>query len=136
VEAIRRVAVDRNTLVDLIEGETAKLSPRGRELWEELEPLVELSSEEHNTLAEQLQRADIDNRMDDLPQPEQATLDRLIMLYEGLYKTDEAEKRGEETGEGVRDRYVIWAAGLKDRSEGRQVDPDMTVEQAVARLRR
>ena len=123
--------MDRITLVELIEGETASLSPRGKELWEELEALVELTPEEQNT---RYQQADIVNQMADLPQPEQDTLDRLMMLYQGLYESDEAEKRG-ESGEGRRDRYVIWAAGLKDRSEGLQVDPDMTVEQAVARLR-
>jgi hypothetical protein len=30
---------------------------------------------------------------------------------------------------------VIVAAGIKDRSEGRMIDPDVTPEQAVARLR-
>ena len=35
--------MDKVTLIDLIEGETAKLSPRDRELWEEMETLVELS---------------------------------------------------------------------------------------------
>ena len=123
--------MDEIVLVELIEGETAKLSPRGKELWEELEALAELTPEEQNTTGQQ---ADIVNRMADLPQPEQATLDRLNVLYQGLYESDEAEKRG-ESGEGHRDRYVIWAAGLKDISEGGQADPDMTVEQAVARLR-
>jgi len=52
--------VDRITLVELIEDETAKLSPRGRELWEEMETLVELSPEEQASLHE---RTDIVNRM-------------------------------------------------------------------------
>ena len=52
--------MDRITLVELIEDETAKLSPRGRELWEEMETLVELSPEEQASLHE---RTDIVNRM-------------------------------------------------------------------------
>ena len=52
--------MDRITLVELIEDETAKLSPRGRALWEEMETLVELSPEEQASLHE---RTDIVNRL-------------------------------------------------------------------------
>ena len=123
--------MDRITLVELIEGETAKLSPRGRELWEEMETLVELSPEEQ---ASSHEMTDIVNRMVLLSPHEQGVLDRLMELRAGLYESDKREERG-ESGEGYRVRSVILAAQSKDRSEGRQVDPDMTVEQAVARLR-
>jgi hypothetical protein len=43
------MSVDRLTLVELIEGEAAKLSPRGRELWERLELHVETTSPEEAT---------------------------------------------------------------------------------------
>ena len=123
--------MDRIALVELIESETGKLSPRGRALWEEMETLVELSPEEQDTLARQ---ADIVNRMVDLPPLEQHTLDRLMELRAGLYESDKREERG-EAGDRHRAQSVVLAASLKDRSEGRQVDPDMTVEEAVARLR-
>jgi hypothetical protein len=123
--------VDRITLVELIEDETAKLSPRGRELWEEMETLVELSPEEQASLHE---RTDIANRLVLLSPLEQGVLDRLMELRAGLYESDRQEERG-ESGEGHRVRSVILAAKLKDISEGRHADPDMTVEQAVARLR-
>jgi hypothetical protein len=123
--------VDRITLVELIEDETAKLSPRGRALWEEMETLVELSPEEQASLHE---RTDIVNRRVLLSPLEQGVLDRLMELRAGLYESDRQEDRG-ESGEGHRVRSVILAAKLKDISEGRHADPDMTVEQAVARLR-
>jgi hypothetical protein len=96
-----------------------------------MEALVDLNPEEQDTSSSQ---ADIGNRMADLPQPEQDTLDRLMELRAGLYESDKAEERG-ESGEMYRVRSVIIAAGNKDRSEGRQADPPMTVGQAIARLR-
>ena len=130
MEAVRGLAVDRITLVELIEDETAKLSPKGRELWEEMETLVELSPEEQASLHE---RTDIVNRRVLLSPLEQGVLNRLMELRAGLYESDRQEERG-ESGEGHRVRCVILAAKLKDISEGRHGDPDMTVEQAVARL--
>jgi hypothetical protein len=123
--------VDRITLVELIEDETAKLSLRGRALWEEMETLVELSPEEQASLHE---RTDIVNRLVLLSPLEQGVLHRLMELRAGLYESDRKEERG-ESGEGYRVRSVILAAKLKDISEGGHGDPDMTVEQAVARLR-
>ena len=131
MEAVRGLAVDRITLVELIEDETAKLSPRGRALWEEMETLVELSPEEQASLHE---RTDIVNRRVLLSPLEQGVLNRLMELRAGLYESDRQEERG-ESGEGHRVRSVILAAKLKDISEGGHGDPDMTVEQAVARLR-
>ena len=123
--------MDRLTLVELIEGETEKLSPRGKELWEEMEALVELSPEEKDATTEQ---AEIVHRIVELPFLEQHAIDRLMELRAGIYESDKRQERG-ESGEGHRDRSVILAASLKDRVEGRQIDPDMTVDEAVARLR-
>lgn len=123
--------MDRITLVELIEGETGKLSPRGRDLWEEMEALIELSPEEQDDSA---QLADITNQMADLPPLEYHTLDRLMKLREGLYESDKREERG-QSGERNCDHAVIMAAFLKDRIVGRQIDPYMTVKEAVARLR-
>ena len=117
--------------MELIEDETAKLSPRGKVLWEEMETLVELSPEEQASLHE---RTDIVNRLVLLSPLEQGILHRLMELRAGLYESDRKEERG-ESGEGHLVRSVILAAKLKDISEGGHGDPDMTVEQAVARLR-
>ena len=92
--------MDRITLVELIEDETAKLSPRGRALWEEMETLVELSPEEQASLHE---RTDIVNRRVLLSPLEQGVLDRLMELRAGLYESDRHEERG-ESGEGHRVR--------------------------------
>ena len=124
--------MDKIVLVELIEGETAKLSPKGKGLWEEMEVLVELSSEGPNTEAQQ---AEISNRIiDELPLHDQHVIKRVYELVAGLYASDKAEEQG-ESGKRHRDQAVILAASLKDKDEGRQIDPDMTVDQAVARLR-
>jgi hypothetical protein len=127
--------VDRNTLVELIEGETARLSPRGRELWEEMETLVELSPEEQTLRSIQSQQEEISNRMyDELPLHERHVIDWIYALSVGLADSDKEETQG-ESGEKHRDKAVVLAAQLKDKYEGRQIDPDMTLEQAVSRLR-
>ena len=132
-------SVDRLTLVELIEGEVAKLSPRGRELWERLELHVESSSAPEEATSETLpppgrEQVEISQRMAELPWPEQGILERLMELLAGLHSSDYAERRG-QPGEPRRNLAVIVAAGIKDRSEGRQINPDMTPEQAAARLR-
>jgi hypothetical protein len=131
----RRLVVDRVTLVELIEGETARLSPKGRELWEEMETLVELSPEEQTLRSIQSQQEEISNRMyDELPLHERHVIDWIYALSAGLADSDKVEKQG-ESGEKHRDKAVVLAAQLKDKYEGRQIDPDMTLEQAVSRLR-
>ena len=42
--------MNRNELAELLEGEAAKLSPEGKELWKEMEVLVELDQEDEDTL--------------------------------------------------------------------------------------
>jgi hypothetical protein len=118
--------VSRNELVELLEGEAAKLSPEGKELWKEMEVLVELDPEDEDTLSLQ---EEINNRTAILPPHERHALERLTELRAGLYNSDNVEEQG-ESGESHRVQ-----AALKDVSEGRLADPEMTVEQALWRLR-
>lgn len=131
-------SVDRQTLVELIEAEVEKLSPRGRELWERLELHVEASAPEEATPetlpppdSEQLEVVGL---MGELPWQEQGFLERLMELLAGLRSSDYADRRGQPS-EPRRNEAVILAAGLRDRQEGRQIDPDMKPERAVARLK-
>jgi len=123
--------VNRNELAELLEGEAAKLSPEGKELWKEMEVLVELNPEDGDTLSQQ---AGINNRTAILPSHERHALERLTELRAGLYNSDGVEEQG-ESGERHRVQAVLIAAGLKDVSEGRLADPEMTVGQALVRLR-
>jgi hypothetical protein len=130
-------SVDRQTLVELVEGEAAKLSPRGRELWERLELRGEITALEEAT-PETLPPPDTEElevfeRMAELPVQEQGVLERLMELLAGLRSSDRAEAHGRPS-DRLRNLAVIVAVGLKDRREGRQIDPDMTPERAVARL--
>ncbi len=132
------MSVDKLTLVALIEGETAKLSPRGRELWEQWELHTEATAPEEAT-PETLPPADAEGaeiieRMAELPGPEQSIIDRLMELLAGLYSSDYAERHG-QLSEPRRNQAVIAAAFIRDRQEGCQMNPDMTPEQAAARLR-
>lgn len=82
------MSVSKIELVELIEGEVAKLSPRGRELWERLELHVEATAPEEAT-PETLPppgREDIEiaDHMAELPWPEQGILQRLMELRAGL----------------------------------------------------
>jgi hypothetical protein len=102
--------MDRIVLVELIEGEAKKLSPMGKELWEEMEALVELTPEDESALSE---RAEITTRMVELPLDDQHALARLMALAEGLYASDYAEKRGE-----AGDRHRGQAVPRRRRSPG------------------
>ena len=65
--------MSRNELVELLEGEAAKLSPEGKELWKEMEVLVELDPEDEDTLSQQ---EEINNRTAILPPHERHALER------------------------------------------------------------
>ena len=131
------MSVSRDELIGLIESEDAKLSPAGRELWEKLELIAQSAPDEATAATlpppstEEVEKL---ARMSYLTEPEQRILQRLMELHAGLYSSDFAERRG-NPGEPSRNQAVILAAGLKDQREGRQIDPYMTPEQAVARLR-
>jgi hypothetical protein len=120
--------MDRLALVELIEDQAARLTPEGRDLAEKMELLAEAppggSAATHGT-----QRAQTDEAWD-LPPLDRNILERLLMLWEELERSDVAEHRG-EPGERYLDMAATGAAGLKDRNEGRMIDPDMTPEQAA-----
>ncbi len=123
--------MDKIPLIELMEDEAARLSPEGRQLWKEWEFLVESAPELETRMAREYE---ITERIFELPVPEQIVISRLAELLTGLRKSDEAEGRG-ESGEEHRVRGLIHAAWLKDQAEGRTIDPDMTLDQAVARLK-
>jgi hypothetical protein len=124
--------LDELRLIELIEGEAARLAPEGRELWEEWESLVvESASELESRMAREYE---VTERIFGLPVAEQAVIGRLTELLAGLRNAEEAEGRG-ESGEEHRIRGVIRAAMLKDREEGRTIDPSMTLDRALARLK-
>jgi hypothetical protein len=77
---------------------------------------------------------DIMERIFGLPVAQQFITSRLAELVSGLRRAEEAERRG-ESGDEHRDRGVINAAMLKDRQEGRPVNPGMTLSGAIARLK-
>lgn len=125
--------MEKIRLIELIEAETARLTPRGRELWEELEFLRESvpDPEAEDRAAHEFE---IVERIFELPVGEQFVTSRLAELVAGLRGSEEAERRG-EPGEEQRAQAVIRAAWLKDREEGRPVDPSMTLERAIVRLK-
>ena len=125
--------MDRIRFIELIDGETARLSPEGRELWEELEFIRE-SIPDPADESRMVHEYDIMERIFELPMPEQFVTSRLAEMVAALRRSEEAERRG-KPGEEDRVRGVINAAILKDREEGRKVDPNMTLERAIARLR-
>ncbi len=124
--------MDRVRFIELIESETARLSPEGRDLWEELELIREsiLDPADEERIAREY---DVMERIFDLPMQEQFVTSRLAELVAALRRSEEAERRG-ELGEEDRIRGVINAAMLKDREGGRRVDPNMTLDLAIARL--
>ena len=124
--------MDRLDLVDLIEDQAARLTPEGRDLAQRMELLTEVPPG-GLFATQETQRVQADEAWDLSPRSRNI-LERLLMLREGLERSDAAERRG-ETGERYLDMAVIGAAGTKDRSESRTIDPDMSAEQAVARLR-
>jgi hypothetical protein len=125
--------LDKIRLIELIEHETARLSPEGRELWEELEFLRE-SVPDPVDESRMAQEYEIMERIFELPMEEQLLTARLAELVGGLRNSEEAERRG-ESGEEHRVRGVISAAILKDWEGGRAIDLDMTLERAIARLK-
>jgi hypothetical protein len=124
--------MDRLALVELIEDQAARLTPEGRNLAQRMELLAEVPP--GGPFATQETRRVQPNEAWNLPPRDRNILERLLMLWEGLERSDVAEHRG-EPGVRYRDLAATGAAGLKDRNEARMIDPDMTPEQALVRLR-
>ena len=124
--------MDRVRFIELIEGETARLSLEGRELWEEMEFIRE-SIPDPADESRMAREYEVMERIFELPMTEQFLVSRLAELVAALRRSEEAERRG-EPGEEDRVRGVINAAMLRDQEEGRTVDPNMTLQLAMARL--
>ena len=128
------MGVERLELVELIEGEVARLSPQGRDLWELLELAAEDASGQATPPPNPKTRAVFRRISEELSPEEQGIIERLIELSVGLEGSDVAERQG-RTGERQRNRAVILAAGIKDRTAGLQAEPYGNPEEAVARLK-
>ena len=94
--------MDRIRLIELIEGQAARLSAEGRDLWEELEFLRE-SMPDPEELSRMAREYDIMERIFELPLPEQFLTSRLAELVAALRGAEEAERRG-ESGDSHRAR--------------------------------
>ena len=121
--------MQRIELVKLIEAVITKLSPEGRETWEEMEQLALMRPLDRDLTPELLRIWETG-----APAEDQASLKTLILFSIGLAAEYLVEDSGEERE--VREVSVIKAAQVWDHAEGRSVDPDMSVEQAIARLGR
>ena len=121
--------MQRIELVKLIEAVITKLSPQGRETWEEMEQLALMRPLDKDLTPELLRIWETEASAED-----QATLKILILLSIGLAAEYLVEDSAEE--QTFRQVSVIKAAQVWDHAEGRLVDPDMSVEQAIARLGR
>jgi hypothetical protein len=133
--------VDRPTLVELIEEEKAKLSPEALKLWEELDASLYMSPEEEPAFIKR-REVEIINRMEQLAEAEQHTVDVLSELRVGLYESDLLERQGDHPAQWHRDRCVIYASVIKnpdERGRGDHLPPKedlgRAVDQALARLR-
>ena len=124
--------MDRLALVELTEDQAARLTPEGRDLAQRMELLSEVPPGGPFSTQE-TRRAQTEEAWDLTPR-DRNILERLLMLWEGIERSDVAENRG-QPGERYRDMAVTGAAGLKYRHEGQMIDPDMTPERAAARLR-
>jgi hypothetical protein len=130
--------VDRIRLIELIEGQAARLSAEGRDLWVELGFLRESipDPEEPSRMARE---HDIMERIFELPlcpnSPSPAGWRSLWPPFAGQRRLSAAGNLGTAIGlDSHRARGVINAAMLKDREEGRPIDARMTLSRAVARL--
>jgi hypothetical protein len=125
--------LEKVRLTELIEAQTTRLSPEAKGLWEQLELLRESIADpaDERRMAGEYE---IMERIFELPMAEQFATSRLAELVGGLRAAEEAQRRG-ESGVEHRVRGVINAAMLRDRQEGRLIDPIMTLEQAIARLK-
>ena len=121
--------MQRIELVKLIEAVITKLSPEGRETWEEMEQLALMHPLDKDLTPELLRIWETE-----APAEDQASLKILILLSIGLAAEYLVDDSGEE--QRFRDVFVIKAAQVWDHAEDRLVDPDMSVEQAIARLGR
>ena len=121
-------------LVGLIEGEAAKLSPHGSEVWALFESAAELNEPGAPELVAAL--PDLERRRRALSRRDSYTIKRLIKLHKGRVMANALED-GCSDGRFASEwrwRTVIEAAYWKDEEAGYPVDLDMTGEDALRRL--
>ena len=145
----------RIELVELIEGEIDKLSAKGKEVWVDIElwihtPRLDMDLAEIMRIFEETgnpPESDTtvsfgepgDPPKDEAtivaPKEDKATIMTLFWLWLGMSFADIAELL-ERSGKAHerRELFFIKAAQARDHFEGRQVDRDMTLQQALARL--
>ena len=75
-------SVDRQTLVELIEAQKAKLSPEALKLWEELDASLYMSPEEEPAFIKR-REVEIIDRMEHLPEADQHIVNVLSELRGG-----------------------------------------------------
>src|SRR5215203_3424624 len=135
-------SVDRLTLVELIEADKAKLSPEALTLWEELDASLYISPQEEPAFIKR-REVEIIDRIEQLPEAEQHSVDVLSELRAGLYESDLLERRG-DPAQLHRAKCVIYTSVIKDREErgpGNTQPPNANedlgriVDQALDRLR-
>ena len=150
----------RIELVELIEGEIAKLSAKGKEVWVDIElwihtPRLDMDLAEIMRIFEETgnpPESDTtvsfgepgDPPKDEAtivaPKEDKATIMTLFWLWLGITLADTEERLKElleRRGEAheVRELFVVKAAQARNHFEGRQIDRDMTLQQALARLK-
>jgi len=135
--------MQRIELVELIEGEIAKLSPKGKEVWEAIElrmhtTRLDMDLAEIMRIFEETgeppeagiaisfgESGDVpeDEATIIAPQEDEATIMALLWLWFGLPLAEPAKhlKLSEEAHKR-RELFVIKAAQARDHFEGRQVD--------------
>jgi hypothetical protein len=133
--------IDELRIMELIGEHRARLSPAGRELWENTELLLETSQLTHDPVAFGQQREAAMEKIQqslDLPKEDQVGWTVLVTLFLGLRASSLAESRW---GVGIADKFrtgfVIKAAYEKAVAEGRTVTPEaeMPVDEALALLK-
>lgn len=89
--------MDRVRFIELIESETARLSPEGRDLWEELELIREsiLDPADEERMAREY---DVMERIFDLPMQEQFVTSRLAELVAALRRYQRGHAQGPGRG--------------------------------------
>lgn len=119
--------------MELIEEEIAKLTPEGKDIWEDVELLIESSQPSDEVKA---QLFGILQKAAEMSREEEAIYKALyeLKIY-GLFAADLEESRG-KNGDAMRDKAVVLAAWEKERAKGRTVDPHMALDQALALLGR
>ena len=127
--------MDELQIVELIGNYTARLSPAGRELWDNYERLVETVRPGEDIGREIWHRGHASR---DLSPGDWVACMVLLTLSEGLHRSRLAEdSRGDDWGQTYRRAAVIKAAYDRARVEGGAVTPpkDMTLDEALILLR-